>query len=238
MDGLRAQRGINYWNLIAVIFVIIVVALVMFPVFVRGGHQRSKQSICQQNLKQLAIAMIMYAQDNDEHFPACRRMDAEGKITNVIGWDEALLPYIKSKKTFKCPVDKWKKSENSYALNARLISVRGNNSKGLEIKEISEPDQVVMIFDGNTGRKDIKIGHGMVADRIKMVSKKYNPQNTFAMKHNEGDNFAFVDGHVRWISTRNLAQGAPVEKFTWITNPDLSCLNVSFLPDFSSTGKP
>jgi prepilin-type processing-associated H-X9-DG protein len=88
------------------------------------------------------------------------------------------------------------------------------------------------------GRKDIKIGHGIVADRFKMVSKKYSPQNTFAMKHNKGDNFAFVDGHVKWMYTNRLAQAAPVEKFTWVISPDLSCRNLSFLPDFKSYEKP
>lgn len=232
MDRLRSHRGITIWELVIIIFVIVVVALILFPVFVPHGCP-SNQSMCLSNLKQLALAMMQYTQDNDDRFPICRRTEANGKNLQVSAWDEVLLPYIKSNRVLKCQSHTLDKSESTYAMNALLITVKGNTSKGLALKEVSETDMVITFFDGNTGGRDIKIGHGMVADRFKMVSKEYNPQNTFAMKHLEGDNFAFADGHVKWIKTSDLAWEAPIERLTWDFDGE-----ISFLPDFKSGEKP
>jgi prepilin-type processing-associated H-X9-DG protein len=61
---------------------------------------------CVSNCKQLAMGMLMYAQDYDEKLPP---MKTSAKF------QKAVMPYIKNAKIFLCPA-----TQKPYALNATL----------------------------------------------------------------------------------------------------------------------
>ncbi|MES2463265.1 MAG: hypothetical protein V4671_22005 [Armatimonadota bacterium] len=51
--------------------------------------------VCRDNLRQIAIAMMMYVQDNDQTFP---QMQSAAQVQN------RLRPYLKNMPSFSCPV--------------------------------------------------------------------------------------------------------------------------------------
>src|SRR5712691_9969531 len=57
--------GFTLIELLVVIAIIAVIAAILFPVFAQV-REKARQSSCASNLKQLAAALAMYAQDNDE----------------------------------------------------------------------------------------------------------------------------------------------------------------------------
>ena len=82
------------------------------------------------NVKQLNLGLIMYADDNKDLFPAG---------TN---WCDTLGPYIKSAQIFHCPQGK-PGQRCHYAFNARLA--------GHELKDVQAPAQTVLIFETDGG---------------------------------------------------------------------------------------
>jgi len=63
------KRGFTLIELLVVIAIIAILAAILFPVFGKA-REKARQASCMSNQRQIALAAIMYAQDNNEKFPA------------------------------------------------------------------------------------------------------------------------------------------------------------------------
>jgi prepilin-type N-terminal cleavage/methylation domain-containing protein len=95
---LKLQNGFTLIELLVVILIIGVLAVILFPVFPSGHHEKSRQISCLSNHKQLGLGIMMYMQDYDEKFPMTANLSAPQKTL----WTEAIYPYIKNKAVFSC----------------------------------------------------------------------------------------------------------------------------------------
>ncbi|HOS91872.1 MAG TPA: DUF1559 domain-containing protein [Armatimonadota bacterium] len=102
-------RGFTLIELLVVIAIIAILAAILFPVFAKA-RAKARQTSCLSNLKQLANAMLQYAQDSDEGFPTHATQCSYG-VTQSLQWFEQLQPYIKNTAVFQCPsavqMDEW-----------------------------------------------------------------------------------------------------------------------------------
>jgi prepilin-type N-terminal cleavage/methylation domain-containing protein/prepilin-type processing-associated H-X9-DG protein len=118
---MKPRKGFTLIELLVVIAIIAILAAILFPVFAQA-REKARQASCLSNIKQLGLALNMYAQDNDERFPramACMggSMDVDhgGPITCAwyddaeppwnSNWVLTTTPYIKSLPVFGCPDD-------------------------------------------------------------------------------------------------------------------------------------
>jgi prepilin-type N-terminal cleavage/methylation domain-containing protein/prepilin-type processing-associated H-X9-DG protein len=114
---MRKNRGFTLIELLVVIAIIAILAAILFPVFARA-REAARKATCISNLKQIALAAIMYAQDYDEVLPTAVGDSNDGaahpvdpaNLNNLTGnaidfWQLAdlLLPYVKSVDLFDCP---------------------------------------------------------------------------------------------------------------------------------------
>ena len=60
------KRGFTLIELLVVIAIIAILAAILFPVFARA-REKARMASCQSNLKQLALGILMYAQDYDSY---------------------------------------------------------------------------------------------------------------------------------------------------------------------------
>jgi prepilin-type N-terminal cleavage/methylation domain-containing protein/prepilin-type processing-associated H-X9-DG protein len=89
------NKGFTLIELLVVIAIIAILAAILFPVFARA-RERAKLTTCSSNLKQVGMALSMYAQDYD------------GFITKVLvgkGWSSVLFDskYLSSNQVCFCP---------------------------------------------------------------------------------------------------------------------------------------
>lgn len=84
------RRGFTLIELLVVIAIICILAAILFPVFAQA-REKARQSACASNLRQLGLAFIGYAQDNDEMFPTTYNWNYYDSNGN-----SPLEPYIKN----------------------------------------------------------------------------------------------------------------------------------------------
>lgn len=98
-------------ELLVVIAIIAILAAILFPVFAQA-REKARQITCVSNLKNFALAYLMYAQDNDECMPPAT-VDAWciGPATatkygvSQRGPQVLLDPYVKNAGVYACPDD-------------------------------------------------------------------------------------------------------------------------------------
>src|SRR5512143_91359 len=94
---MRSKRGFTLIELLVVIAIIAILAAILFPVFAKA-REKARTSACQSNLKQMALAMRMYAGDYDDCFVLT--LDQAPRT-----WTRRLYPYVKDRAIYGCPSD-------------------------------------------------------------------------------------------------------------------------------------
>ncbi len=111
-DFRKSYSGFTLIELLVVIAIIAILAAILFPVFAQV-RDKARSIACMSNLKEIALARIMYTQDYDEVFPPTRMGTTSGCTWNCYDpgqpsggtWREAIQPYIKSVGVWHCPDD-------------------------------------------------------------------------------------------------------------------------------------
>lgn len=189
--------------MIELLVVIAILAAILFPVFARA-REKARQAACSSNMKQLGLGAMMYLQDYDEKFP---RFNHCYSMT----WREKIYPYVKSKQIFACPSDPAGSKDGfgilrHYVAHERLFlwQRRGNCSQNrygplryVQIKRVA--DIVMMCDDVNRNMEQIRSWVRWAFER--QIGLKGNSEP----KHTGGHNYAFADGHAKWVATNRAA---------------------------------
>jgi prepilin-type N-terminal cleavage/methylation domain-containing protein len=142
------RKGFTLIELLVVIAIIAILAAILLPVFA-SARENARKASCENNLKQIGIAFIAYAQDYDEKY---MRNDpwASGQ-----DWAGQVYSYIKSGGVFKCPDDPTGNGSGavasvpvSYARNANLAI--GGSGPGVTLSQLVAPANIIMLFESQT----------------------------------------------------------------------------------------
>ncbi len=188
----QQRRGFTLIELLVVIAILAILAAILFPVFARA-REKARQTRCMADLKQLGLAVEMYAGDHDEMMPiAVYNVSA----TELVFWSDAIGPYMRHPNLISCP-SHTKSHKFSYGWNYDLAYTRF-------VGAIQEPSTTILLCD---------------TEGVSCASSY--PSNTHASawmwqidpRHNGVANFLFVDGHCRAMKPEATEQ--PV----WLWGP-------------------
>ncbi|MBU0606994.1 MAG: DUF1559 domain-containing protein [Armatimonadetes bacterium] len=201
------RRGFTLIELLVVIAIIAILAAILFPVFAKA-REKARQSSCASNLKQIALAFLQYAQDYDERIT--------GYQANVGPWNYLIEPYIKNTQVQACPSAQY--GQWSYGFNYGGLPIP------VGLGQIAKPSETVMIGDAariSTPTPDDgnPASWTAVANcHWQMAFPGAGPWNPGSCctapiggrrmhaRHNEGANFAWCDGHVKWDKGMQLVR--------------------------------
>ena len=156
----KRVTGFTLIELLVVIAIIAILAAILLPVFA-AARERTRQSSCSNNEKQMGIAMMQYNQDWDEKFP-CGTPQNNGQGNHGLqGWASNLYPYVKTGGVFTCPDDPFRVSTSgartlcSYAINMDLKKTRYDPSDGISpsyaimygLSDLKSPSLTITIFE-------------------------------------------------------------------------------------------
>ena len=210
------RRGFTLIELLVVIAIIAILAAILFPVFARA-REKARQASCQSNEKQLALGLMMYVQDYDERNvylyingagPADRTVPVDdGLWGGALSWRTVIQPYVKNWQINACPsrdfegatrnTGGWQPVQFGYGWN--MTRYGDGRPDGRKIADFPVPATTLMIADSNNCGKPC-FAAGCCGD-----PNAYDPNVGYwdgggiERRHNDGANFAFYDGHVKWL---------------------------------------
>ncbi len=114
------RRGFTLIELLVVVSIIALLISILLP-SLKGAREQAKLAVCLSNMKNMGLAVHMYAQSNRDHFPLSR---SHGGFQDG-GWINTLAPYAGDKLLYRCPSDR---SSNWFdAAHSDRVGVRENS---------------------------------------------------------------------------------------------------------------
>jgi prepilin-type N-terminal cleavage/methylation domain-containing protein/prepilin-type processing-associated H-X9-DG protein len=98
----RTRSGFTLIELLVVIAIIAILAAILFPVFAQA-REKARQASCQSNLKQIGLALHMYAQDYDDNFAPAWVESGRKSPGTVVYWQTFAQSYVKNRPVTLCP---------------------------------------------------------------------------------------------------------------------------------------
>jgi prepilin-type N-terminal cleavage/methylation domain-containing protein/prepilin-type processing-associated H-X9-DG protein len=108
----RRRFGFTLIELLVVIAIIAILAALLLPAL-SSARAKGQQAACVNNSRQQALAVFLYADENNDRLLPTAYNDANGV---EVDWPTLLDPYLKNPKIHFCPND-LVSTNNSYGLN-------------------------------------------------------------------------------------------------------------------------
>jgi len=224
------RRGFTLIELLVVIAIIAILAAILFPVFARA-REKARQTSCLSNLRQVGTALMMYMQDYDGNTPILQLCGTAGINVNQLP-QGALTPYIKNVNIWECPSGPKDPCTASNDFGGSALSSDGgyhlprefvghsvtvtvvNSVFGYEIgacpagpttvneSSIQQPASRAAFGDGPKA-----LGGGPGTILYPNACKAYcdaSVRTDANTRHNGGSNLVFMDGHAKWLNTRQI----------------------------------
>ncbi len=203
---IHRRRGFTLIELLVVIAIIAILAAILFPVFSQA-RAKARQTACMSNLKQLGLGFEMYSQDYDGLLPIWGYGDTSdpdnGPSDGFYSWDTVLQPYLKNQQILRCPDNPYDRDARGYAMTRYT-----GDAYGVDFpipKELPPlPSETVLVGEkghlavGLNG--DSAMEHFMQSNGAAISGQDWRTEEDEwgKMFHNDGKNFLYIDGHVKW----------------------------------------
>lgn len=205
------RKGFTLIELLVVIAIIAILAAILFPVFAKA-REKARQASCLSNVKQLMLGILSYTQDYDEVLPDHY---THGGPYGTVPWNAKLEAYVKNHQIFVCPSNKFNHCTTegsawgyvtwarywpiSYGFNTWNGGGTGGTPpgpgytgpRGRSLSWVVRPAECIFIGDHYACYQFYCTTSNFVDDWNNRTNRP----------HNGGGNFAFIDGHAKWMST-------------------------------------
>lgn len=208
------RRGFTLIELLVVIAIIALLAAILFPVFARA-RENARKSSCANNMKQLGLAMIQYAQDFDEMTVPIRMTASAGAPGFV--WPQCVAAYVKTPYVFVCPsVGGSRPQTYTYNFNVGMSPSGGGRNLAdipwvsktpslLEARATANFDSLIFLTPSGTATKYGGLGRWL--NTPTSPHQDDNAANPKGDRHMDTSNYLFVDGHVKALPYHQAVEG-------------------------------
>lgn len=217
----RAKAAFTLIELLVVIAIISILAAILFPVFAQA-REKARQTSCVSNDKQLALGVLMYAQDYDETLPPTAVPNEDDSIL----WPDELNPYVKNNQIRFCPSDGEEKL-NSYGLNELNFSDLTDDD-ALPPKNLaafqSSADTVMLAELGVGAEGDLADLKTVRYGAYKLTAPDVDLNDEYdarpAARHFARANISFMDGHAKALRLDQFYTGQTPPDRWFCINPE------------------
>jgi prepilin-type N-terminal cleavage/methylation domain-containing protein/prepilin-type processing-associated H-X9-DG protein len=211
----RRHLGFTLIELLVVIAIIAILAAILFPVFAQA-REKARATACLSNMKQVGLALQMYAQDYDETMPLGNTVAGFNEPNAPPNFLGSLVPYTKNLGIFACPSAS---NASSAGYNAKQYdptplsstNYMGNGVvMGRTLAAVPNPADVAYLQEENQ-----KWNYAWL--RPQLVDPKkgtyqwwhwnlgtQKPREEYSNLHSNGGNLVFADGHAKYRSVGSL----------------------------------
>jgi prepilin-type N-terminal cleavage/methylation domain-containing protein/prepilin-type processing-associated H-X9-DG protein len=213
------RTGFTLLEMLIVVCIIVILVGILLPVLI-GAKNKAEQTECVLQLKQLQLAVRQYAGDNEGGFPFLVVTDTADGVP--VRWVNSIYPYCGgSKLIFACPLnpvyaDPGSRPEPRARMPETSYYYNGNSLGGLPETQVRDQGTTISIMDGwfiegkgGSGGLNYPLYYSpwatpdVLAEWVNNLTMKYvGVEQLLRMHaHNGGVCAAYVDGHVKWLTS-------------------------------------
>ena len=240
-SALRAsafRRGFTLIELLVVIGIIAILAAMLLP-SLAAAKSKANSIKCLSDIRQLGLALTMYASDHDGYYPPRREPPN--------AWMTALLPYYKEPAILKCPSDSFRliigQDTTNRLMFQRSYVINGFNDwfdanlpaddfkkfmahqwpGGMRETAIPQPSETIVFGEKRKGSFHVHMDFKQGTKGNDVEETEQNMHRYSGGERSGGSNFAMADGSARFIrfgqsiapvnlwAIRDEWRGAPVK---------------------------
>ena len=216
-------RGFTLIELLVVIAIIAILASMLLPAIAKA-KEKGRQTYCYNNLKQIGLAVVLYADDHDGMVPRGNAPYWWQVYIPLLGGRTAAMDEYGRIKVYTCPSYPDKRQVICYVVNAWQFSSpqdrTGSEITGLQkMSRFQNPADTIYLADNESGPNrpvftlTTIIGSRDLNDVWSPNHLPYpSPNNTAgppsperrvsAKRHGKGPNLLYFDGHAGWKNSR------------------------------------
>jgi len=198
-------RGFTLVEVLVVIAIIAVLCAILFPVM-SAAREKSRQTVCASNIRQVGVALRMYADDCDGMLPPATTQIPGGHFStpwqgqlDIVWWD-LVLPYMRDERVLYCPSAKHYLP--TYRINDCLTFVQPG-----WLDACTEPTETLLLVedwvpDEPGEAVSIPVASSFRPDLIEEMTAPF--------RHAGKMNVCFADIHVKVLGPSQVVAGSPL----------------------------
>ena len=192
-------HGFTLVELLVVIAIVTILAAILYPVL---AHARSKahQATCANNIEQLTMAALEYAEDWDGRLPGYNAFVRDGSVDGDVRTG-TLFKYARSVRIYTCPVDPLCRGKTKHPLWSKGVGKTSlsytpniNIWDGKLAEDPRPASRIAVLVEQNN---DVSFGPGGDQPHYPIIDHlMFCWSDVVAMRHGRGGHISCADGHV------------------------------------------
>lgn len=198
------RRGVTIVEVLVVVVLIAILTALLWPMVNRSSGN-ARRTACQNNLRQIGLALQQYSQDYNARLPLIHVHEVSSRVSqqNPYGWAGAIYPYLPDNAfaIYQCPSEESSTAAGTDAVQAGFTDYWFNtNLSGVELKKVIHPATTLLLGDGNDGADLTDARYNRNSLPLAWLKNSGSP----ARRHLDGANYAFADGHVKFYRPKHI----------------------------------
>ncbi len=206
----RQRRGFTLVELLVVIAIVGVLLALLLPA-VQAGRAAARRTMCANNMRQVALAMILHCDAHRGRFPGTTHTVGAGKEA----WIFTLAPYMEKMDAARmCPDDpfleeRFEEKQTSYVLNAYITDeIKAGQTNRNRLRSTS---QTIMLFEIASHVAPDKFADHVhsfqwmkTSDILKGKALDVITNEISIDRHHGVAHFAYADGRIETVSDEQI----------------------------------